>query len=86
MQNKTDNAIKNTMSNLKNQKLQKSESQKKYLMEMASTVPLQKLFVTPHCYSECVDYFIAVFFCSIQNNQVFFPQVLNFTLYCKAEE
>lgn len=65
MLNKTDNAIKNTMNNLKNQKLQKSEIQNKYLMEMAPTVSLQKLFVSPHCYGECVDHFIAIFFGSI---------------------
>lgn len=65
--------------------LQKLESQNQYLMKMTSTGPLQELFVSAHGYGECINHFIAIFFCSIENNQIFFPQVLNFTLYCKAE-
>lgn len=58
---------------LKSQKLQKSESQHKYLMEMTPARPLQKLFVSPHGYRECVNHFIAIFFSSFQDNQIFFP-------------
>lgn len=56
-----------------NQKLKKSESQNKYLMEMAPTGSLQKLFVAPHGYSEGVNHFVAILFGSVQNNHIFFP-------------
>lgn len=35
---------------------------------MTATGPLQKLFVSPHCYGERVHHFIAIFFRIIQNN------------------
>lgn len=69
-----------------NPKLQKSENHYKYLMEMTSTISLQKFLVSSHCDSESVYYFIAIFFCSFQNAQIFFMQVLYFSLYYQARD
>lgn len=52
-------------------------------MEMAATLPLQEFFVTSHGDDKGVNNFIAKFFCCIQNNQVFIPQVLHFCLHSR---